>query len=180
METAAESHGNRMIRLALVLTCLTMLSLWRLSGLSARFVTGANSGDEARVAKFEVAGDITDGSTQNIVVYPGNTGKDASFTVQVTNSSEVAVRYKFTLENEGNLPLKLTTQPPDSKQTAEDSRVKKLDDAGLVWQTTDVIPPGDSVNSYTFYATWDEKQNDYRYSVGVQNVKIIVTAEQED
>jgi hypothetical protein len=172
METAAEYRGNRIVRLALVLTCLTMLSLWRLSGISARFATGADSGDEARVAKFDVGGDIT-GSTQNIVVHPGSTGDNSSFTVQVTNSSEVAVRYKFTLENVGNLPLKLTT---GSGQAG----VEQLDDKGLVWRTTDAIPPGEEEKSYTFYASWDEKTNDYRYSVGVQNVRITVTAEQED
>jgi hypothetical protein len=168
-ENPAEYRGNRMVRLALVLTCLTMLSVWMLSGLAARFVTGANNGDEARVAKFEVDGNIKESGTGNIVVSPGNSRGDTSFTVQVTNNSEVAVRYKFTLENEGNLPLILTTS---------NQKVAKSNDAGQVWQTTDVVSPG--MTEYTFYATWDENQDDYRYSVGVQNIKITVTAEQED
>jgi hypothetical protein len=169
METAAGYHGNRMIRLAVVLTCLTMISLWRLAGLSARFATGANGGDLARVAKFEVDGNIKEGGTGNIVVAPGSSSGDTSFTVRVTNNSEVAVRYKFTLENEGNLPLILTTT---------DKKVVRTTDPGQVWKTIDVVFPG--TTDYKFSATWDESQNDYRYSVGVQNIKITVTAEQED
>jgi hypothetical protein len=50
--------------------------------------------------------------------------------------------------------------------------------SATVWQTKMAAGPGES--TYTFQLVWPKEENDYRYSVGVENIRVTLTAEQED
>lgn len=98
-------------RIAAVLLCLTVLSVWGTSGLYARYSTTASGSDGARVALW--------GSTQTIQLADSNTlpkqpGDSCSYSLTVTNQrddnkvSEVAQKYSIQVVTAGNLPLTYT------------------------------------------------------------------------
>ena len=99
---------------ACVLLCLTMFSIYLMSGLYARYVTTASGGDGARVAKFGEAtiaetGDfVADGSGKNVFkVAPGvNLKKDARVSY---TGSEVAVYLFVKVDASDNWEIKGVT-----------------------------------------------------------------------
>jgi hypothetical protein len=117
MRKTAEYHKNWILRLAAGLLYLVLLSTWLLSGLSARFITGATASDEARVAAF----DVTESSTMNrqfaVTMKPGDSS--SNITVRVKNSSETAVRYTITFELTGNLPLTVSNTTTITSDTTK-------------------------------------------------------------
>ena len=89
--------GSLMIRVALILLCLVMISIHLMSGMYARYTTKGSGGDDARVAKFEV--EITGDS--NAVAVDCAKITDNAYSITISNTSEVAVRYtlKATWDN---------------------------------------------------------------------------------
>ena len=77
---------------ALVLLFLTMLSIHLTSGLYARYTATSTASDSARVAKFDVLGEI--GGTVELTSSMIEAGKCA---LTVTNASEVAVKYAISV-----------------------------------------------------------------------------------
>lgn len=78
---------------AAVLLFLTLLSIHLTSGLFARYTTTVTAGDSARVAKFDV--DVT-ADIKDITV-DCEQSDSGTFTLTVTNNSEVTVRYTLIL-----------------------------------------------------------------------------------
>jgi hypothetical protein len=171
MEQKTKPTANRILQAAAGLLCLALLSAWALSGLLARFVSSSEDGDAASVASFHITDD-TSSVTQSITLKPGsNIGSvddDSQFQVVVTNDSEVAVNYTFSMKLTGNLPLTVAT--------TETGLTKENDQ--LIWHAT--APASASSSTYTFYPVWPENDSDYRYSKGVESIQVTVTAEQED
>lgn len=97
-------------RIAAVLLCLTVMSVWGTSRLYARYSTTASGSDSARVALW--------GSTQTIQFdsdkLPKQPGQTCSYNLTVTNKresgevSEVAQKYSIQVVTAGNLPLTYT------------------------------------------------------------------------
>jgi hypothetical protein len=172
MEQKKKRTGNRIPLVAAGLLCLALLSSWLISGLLARYTTSTEGGDAARVATFVIDGSA-EGNTGYVYIQPGS-GEDANdideFTIEVTNNSEVAVRYRFSMDVEGNLPLELT--PTDDSSNLEPS------ENNLEWHTKDAVQNG--TTKYKFKTVWKNKNNDYRYSDGIESIKVTLTAEQED
>lgn len=82
--------GPLLLRIALILLCMTLFSTSMLSGLYAKYTAKNNGEDSARVAKFNVeaaglSGDITVDASQGDL--------DGSYQFSVENKSEVAVYY---------------------------------------------------------------------------------------
>ena len=90
--------GSLLIRVALLLLCLVLLSVHLMGGMYAKFVSTGQGEDEARVAKFkvDVVFDDKPVDLNATVDYNQNTG---DYTLTVNNSSEVAVAYSVTLYN---------------------------------------------------------------------------------
>lgn len=86
------SAGARLMRVAFVLLCLVILTVYLMGSLLARYHANGSGDDEARVAKFEV---ILTGSPKNVECKPVDNG-DGTYTITVENKSEVAVAYKLT------------------------------------------------------------------------------------
>lgn len=84
---------NIALRLAALLLCLTLFSLYLLSGLYARYTVTGTAADSARVAAFQPTATITPATETVGYVY----GKETAYTYTVTyyitvnNPSEVAV-----------------------------------------------------------------------------------------
>ena len=101
--------GPLLLRIALILLCMTLFSTSMLSGLYAKYIAKNNGEDSARVAKFDVeaaglSGDIT------VDASIGQTNGEYKFTV--TNKSEVAVSYDLVITFDQALPagVSLTLQ----------------------------------------------------------------------
>lgn len=101
--------GPLLLRIALILLCMTLFSTSMLSGLYAKYIAKNNGEDSARVAKFDVeaaglSGDIT------VDASIGQTNGEYKFTV--TNKSEVAVSYDLVVTFDQALPdgVSLTLQ----------------------------------------------------------------------
>ena len=88
-----------------VLLCLVLASFWLMCNIYARYSTQTSGSDGARVAKFDVTENAQNFSQQiEATFYPGF---EQTYTVSVTNHSEVAIEYVMNVKNKyGNLPLK--------------------------------------------------------------------------
>lgn len=85
-----------LLRTALVLLCLVMLSFHMMGSLFARYSTNADGTDGARVAKFDV--DVTGALDQTKITCTALALDNGVYTVTVENNSEVAVRYVLSVE----------------------------------------------------------------------------------
>ena len=93
--------GGILIRAALILLCLVLLSVYLMDGLYARYKTSGDGADSARVAKFDVDVKFKDGENRVDFVtaklaYDQATG---TYTIVVDNNSEVAICYDIYIEN---------------------------------------------------------------------------------
>ena len=141
---------------ALILLCLTLVSMSLMSGMFARYTTKSASNDTGRIAKFRVTGNgFTDAVTFNVKMNPGDSQKK---TLSVVNDSEVAVRYTVTVENAtDNLPLQVTGT-----------------------SLTGTLAPGAAPADVTFNLKWPADENDAAYSGMLDNIVVTVTAVQVD
>ena len=88
-----------------VLLCMVLASFWLMCNIYARYSTQASGSDSARVAKFDVqeTGTLLSEQIINTDVYPGFS---RTYTVGVTNNSEVTIEYVMNVKNKyNNLPL---------------------------------------------------------------------------
>ena len=118
-----------LLRVALVVLCLTMLCVHLMGSLYGRYSSTAEGSDSARVAKFDVkvTGDVNNNISVQCTQMPGNS---ATYQITVKNDSEVAVKYdviitlsklvngvKYTLDNREPVAA-LTTTYADVRQLA--------------------------------------------------------------
>lgn len=91
------SLGTLLLRAALVLVCLVMLSFHMMSGLFAKYTATGQSSDSARVAKFDVA--VTGPESDNVNISYTETGEGSgTYAITIVNNSEVAVEYTLQLD----------------------------------------------------------------------------------
>jgi hypothetical protein len=140
------------------------------SGLSARFTSGSSADDQARVAKFDVYANSTNSETFDFTDFkPGDT-KENIIQVDLTNKSEVAVRYEFLFEMSGDIPLTLR---------AKEDLTQSSQDGSSCWSTTEPAN-SNSEKTYKFDLIWPEDENSYAYNPGVASITVTVKAVQED
>lgn len=89
------SSGNPVMRIAFLLLCLLIVSMYMTGGLLAKYHATGSGKDSARVANFDIK--VT-GTNEDMNVVCGETPETGSYTVTVENDSEVAVRYTITVE----------------------------------------------------------------------------------
>ena len=134
---------------AAVLLCLVLVSFWMMSNILARYATTASGSDSARVAKFEITDKMLDSSSQEITTFAVDMapGESQTYTIQVTNSSEVSVSYEISGESQyHNLPLKCEMLDKDGNTI-----------------TSDEIPVNDSsTHRYQFKVSWPTDSADNR------------------
>ena len=101
--------GPLLLRIALILLCMTLFSTSMLSGLYAKYIAKNNGEDSARVAKFDVTAEWSEDVTVNASL--GQTNGTYNFTV--TNNSEVAITYDLVITFPGGIPDYLQTSLHD-------------------------------------------------------------------
>ena len=126
---------NRMLRIASVLLVAVLLSTCAISGTFAKYTSTFNGSATATVAKWdvtvaeetqtftvdfsntakEIGGASADAEVKAGVIAPGTQG---SFTIEVTNNSEVVVEYSVELGNTTTLPITFTVAQVQSQQIA--------------------------------------------------------------
>lgn len=87
------SAGAKLMRMAFVLLCLVILTVYLMGSLLAKYhATGAGD-DDARVAKFEV--NLSGAMQQDKIVCTAMPSDNGTYVVTVENKSEVAVHYEL-------------------------------------------------------------------------------------
>lgn len=164
------NNSNLAMRAAAVLFCLTMLSLWVLTGTYAKYITQASGSDSARTAAFDISDTNSLQQTFAVSLYPG---KKENISINVTNKSEVAVRYIFTYETDGNIPLTINMDA----ETGKTVPVKSADGSNTF--SVDCVPAkGEETDHYS--AVLSMSNDNYQYSGGVQWITLTLKAEQID
>ena len=132
---------NIPIRIASVMLCLVLFSLYMTSGMLAKFTTGGNGKIDSRVAKFSVtAADAGESEYvfDQATVLPDGYG---NYSVTVKNDSEVAVRYTIILRFKEDKPDYLLITPVGDATVSydeNDKKVVKLTGGDLVPKSSEV------------------------------------------
>lgn len=185
MRHKAEEKQNRVIYTACVLFVLVLISTRFVGGLSARFRLGGYEGDSARIAAFVFAVRDKDESRYVDLGRIQKPGDSQTYTFTVSNQtgeavSEVAKKYKFTVQLNGSMPLNCAIFKGDqtilSAKIAEDTQalpVVKTAEAGTLPAFTG------QTDQYTLRAWWPETENDVKYASrsAVAELLLTVTAE---
>lgn len=166
-----EKYENRLMQAVILLLGLTLLSLWMLSNMYAKYASQGSGFDSGRVAQFHVSSENNMKETYQL--NPEMTDQDLQkVTVLITNDSEVAVKYTFKFESEGNLPLAVTGQAPGGLLLAQSESGD---------QFTIQKAAGEELSEvYTFTIAIKNTEESYQYAGGVGSIKMTVTAEQID
>ena len=98
---------NIPIRIASVMLCLVLFSLYMTSGMLAKYTTGGKTDMTGRVAKLTV-GAKDAGINEFVFQQEASIQPDGDYTVIVENESEVAVRYTIELRFDKAVPEYLT------------------------------------------------------------------------
>lgn len=139
-----------------------LIATFLFTGVSfSKYATTASGSDEARVAAFDFEFVLTGSGNQSEVVavdtYPG---MDKTYTVKVTDKSEVAMKYTVTAENlTENTPLKVT-----------------LNNNGVSYGG-EYLTGSDELS---LNLKWESRDNAAGYAGEVDAIRITVTAEQID
>ena len=128
---------NKMMRIASVLLVAVLLSTCAISGTFAKYTTTFTSSDTAKIATWDITVEDGDETTKTFTfdiletIFDADTGDDAgatdndvfakrlapgtkgSFTITVTNNSEVNATYAASLSYADNLPITFTVTNPN-------------------------------------------------------------------
>ncbi len=177
MEKERKVKGNIFMRIAAVLFCATLFSMYLVSGLYARYTTSTINNDSARVAEFNITQEGTFFEAFEANIIPGETqGADLT----ITNKSEVAMEYTLTVTNvTGNLePLKFTLYSVDGTITpvSSESHENGISKYGV----TQI--PGEHTDKYRLNIIWEPSDKEKALeSMGmVDYITVSVTATQVD
>ncbi len=96
METERGKNKNIFLRLGSALFFLTLVSVWSLSGIFARYCKIGSDENEAHVASFDVAAVGEE--------YNGPGGLTADYKITVENKSETAVKYDIAVTVSSDFP----------------------------------------------------------------------------
>lgn len=162
MRTDRNTKPNWIFRTGAILLLLVLATTCLLSGLLARYRSGAGGSDSARVARFEIetAGDLY---TEQFILemLPGDALECS--TMQIVNKSETAVRCTPKVETTGNLPLTFTW----------------CDENGAEVSATDLAYNGGTA-TLTLEVSWPDTDDSYLYHREIEHVTVVVSCDQID
>lgn len=187
--------SSLVMRAFAVLFCLTLLSLYLMSNMYARYTTEASGEDGARVAAYvfqlkDSAESMT--SDLNKIRKPGDS---QTYTFAVTNKrdnviSEVAQSYTIKLEVEGSMPIECKIEELDASQqdmenpnsVCEVGNIATANSKQAVSAELSFPAAEESTMSYKLTAKWPQDYNDAKYASasGTSVVTLTVEAQQTD
>lgn len=163
----AEYRTNWIMRIASALLCLTLLSVYLLSNMYAKYVSSDSGWDNARVARFYVSDNTNLNNTFVVEIDPHT---PAMMEITVDSHSETALKYTFTFSEQGNIPLKI-------EKTNTTNSPTKVDNNDRIWE----IKRDSNFNQSETYTFKLSMSNDsYIYSGGVASVALAVNVQQID
>ncbi len=175
------------MRIAAVLGCLTVISVYMLSGMVAKFSsTVIGSSNSAKVAKFDVkliTVTENDETYLNGLTNEEKTYDTKSYDFSVTNNSEVAVEYDIKILfskalPKGVVPTVRIANKADVNGTPDSNR------KNFTFKSSDfVFSPNNSTNKHTLVIKinyYDEDNNLINVDLTDTEVRISVTAQQVD
>lgn len=156
------------MRIAAILGCLTLVTLYLLSGAYSKFYSSDLSADNARVAEFSP--DFTFAQVLDVEenATPGYTA-ETEFSVKNFSGEkmpEVAMKYKIILKTTGNIPLKFTVCKIDGSLSQDficDGISGKQE---YVYSNDSFVFGANSkeTQTYKLKAVWQAEKNDARFS----------------
>jgi len=168
------TRRNIPVCIAAVLFCLTLFSVYLVTGLVARYTTSAQHSDRARVAKFSIegGGHLLQDITADLA--PGDSQK---VDIQIKNGSEVAVEYTVEVTNvTKNLPLSF-------KMVKDDNGSAQVHTSADYIKFTEQQIPGSHTDKYLLTIEWPAAEGEDRAPerMGmVDYITVMVTAAQTD
>lgn len=149
--------GGIILRAALVLFVLILLSVHLMGGLFAKYSSSGKGGDDARVAKFQV--NVT-GEQDAISIRCGE-NDNGSYTITIENESEVAVHYDLSLTLNGETDGVTWAFSPASGDLAVGASGSSVLTFAVDWAAFTENATGDSVQrELTFAVTVNVTQID--------------------
>lgn len=168
--TKRQRYDNRLMQVLILLLSLTLLSLWMLTNLYAKYVSQGEGSDSARVAQFHI--NASDNFRETYELAPSLLDNDSQkVNIQITNKSEVATKYTFTFEMDGNIPLEITSAGPEGVTITKEEKNQ--------W-TVEKPPTNIQNEQYTFTIKIKNTEENYQYAGGIGSVKMTVSADQID
>ena len=173
-----------------ILLCLTLVSVWLVGGLYARYTTSDSASDSARVAAFVF--NVSDSTHNNQdthmitlsgITKPGDT-ETYAFIVKNSNGSaisEVSETYTITVALNGSMPLTATLNKAGSDLFTVDATATGSGSSS----TTGAFTPGNSsanTDTYALTVTWPSSAVNASFAngSGVATVTLTVTGMQAD
>lgn len=162
--------GDILLRAAMILLCMVLLSVHLMGSLFAKYSTTATGSDSARVAKFDVDVIFSDGnSTISGITADLEYGENGEYTITVVNNSEVAISYVIRIENialettdkNGNIVATAITKGVSAKLATdgqEDKTFRLWEGATSVnFGSLGTLSPGSSQQTHTltFPIVWE-------------------------
>jgi len=179
---------------AIVLLCLTLVSMHLTGGLFARYTATTSASDSARVANMSTVSfvvvkgsDVQLSETTELLVQPGKsmevnivvrnygTSEDASSTEDVC---EVALKCSVSARNiTGNLPftLSLAKKGQEDAQTATGTNPVSIGEDQILFEAGVA-----STQEYTLSIVWPEGENTADLAFEIDALEITVNTEQVD
>ncbi|MGN1319963.1 MAG: hypothetical protein ACI4U6_02475 [Acutalibacteraceae bacterium] len=155
------------MRIAAILGCLTLVTLYLLSGAYSKFYSSASGADNAKVAEFSP--DFTFAQVLDVEnATPGYTD-ETEFSVKNFSGEkmpEVAMKYKIILKTTGNIPLKFTVCKSDGS-ASQDFICDGISGKQEYVYSNDSFVFGTSsqeTQTYKLKAEWQADKNDARFS----------------
>lgn len=142
--------GGILLRVALVALVLVLLSVHLMGGLFAKYTSNGEGSDEARVAKFDV--EVTGLPDAVAIECTASDKNDGTYTITVTNKSEVAVEYDMIVTYDAVIDgVSATIDGKTQNTTSDDGKTLTFRDVG-------VLPVGtsDDTHALKFVVNWAE------------------------
>lgn len=169
-----------------VLLCLTLLSMWLMSNMYARYTTQVSGEDSARVAIFghNESIDVPDAISDKLVP-----GSSAEYALSVANysgarTSEVTLNYNLEIATAGNLPLKFTlysVSDDDQKSEIGSFTESTTEEKHTFAIKSMAFEPGkQEVHKYALEMQWDGSTKEAGYANIPDYIRININVEQAD
>ena len=157
MHTKKSRKVNIPIRIAGIMLCLALFSVYMTSGMFARYATGGSTSDNGRIAKLNVSAEGAVGGTgengaapeMEFIQAEGEFVADNNtYVVTVKNLSETAVRYSIELVFPEGVTNYLTVRRGNDTLAADGNRI--------TCPGSDIAPAGGTVAETLTFVIGDE------------------------
>lgn len=152
------------MHIALLLLCAVLLSAYAIGGLYARYTSGNEGNDDARVAKFAFDQDLS--AQAQIIPTSLAPGEQQNTQIQIKNNGEVAIKCVVKIENlTENLPL----EPIDSIKNGVDYKILES-----------IVIESGKTETFDFVIEWPAEKSSTDFVGKMDLIRITVNVEQVD